>query len=1146
MNRAAILRLVVGAGALLLALLVGVLPGWLGLEGGSAWLLRVGLWVLLVVAAVLLVRLLAPPEAPALRGDDPLVVAFRSARERLAALTRGSGGRAAFDALPVTLLVGPRFTTKTTLVANSGLDPELLAGEVYRGDQVAPTEVVNLWYAGETVWVEAGGALLEDPLRWERLGRLLKPRRLGAVLGRGGQPPRQVVVCLSCEAFQAPGAAESVPATGRALRDRLADLSSQLGIRLPVYVLFTRADRIPHFPGFVQGMTREEVRDLLGAALPVQPRPDPGTHGEREGARVAAAFDGIVRRLAERRLLLLPRSGAAAGSAYEFPREIRKLSGLATSFLVELCRPGQRAVGPFLRGFWFVGVRPVLVDAPAPLPQASAPSTGGGMDATRVFRLQDLQGFQSAPAAQATAGTGRRVPQWVFHERIFRDVLLGDVVGRAITGGGATVDLLRRTALGGAAASLLALLALSTFSFFGNRGLQREARVALEGVARLESSEPELASLDDLRRLEALRQLGVRLREYEIGRPPLGLRMGLYRGSEVFREVRAGYFQALDRVALGRVHQILGAELSSLPDAPDAASEYGRTYASLKAYLITTEHPERSTPDFLSPVLLDRWVGARSNGADGEWGELARRQLDFYATELALEDPYRRALDAGAVVRARAYLNQFAGVDRFYQALVGAASEGNEPVRFGRIYPGSESILQNPHEVPGAFTEGGWSVVQESLADIDRLLGQESWVVGDQALAAVDRARLAEEIRALYLRDYRSQWERFLGAGRVTLGPMGQAGESLLRLGGNQSPVLQMLHLAARNTDVDSTVAAAFQPLHQVTPPEIRDRLVSDGNRPWVDAVSALAQVVTRMAAPNPEPGLDSQGRAAVGDARAVVQQISRSFSIAPEAQGVARSVTQLLEAPIQLAGRLVDAGPARELAGAGASFCASFQPFLRKYPFVQGSMDESTPEDIAAAFLPGGSLLWGFYDGPVREVLVRQGTRYGPRPGAPTALNPAFVEFFNRSVQVSRAFFGDEASPRPEASIQMQLRLETSDALEEITLIVDGRSETFTRTQQNFRTVAWNARSREVRVTGLVGGNRIPLVEVPQGTWSLFRFLQAAAWQPRGGNSFTLEWPETRAGVRLRGQVTLPPQVEPVMRPGHFQGYQCVAQVAR
>lgn len=1146
MTRSATIWLGTGVVLLLSALLVWFLPGWLGLTGSTAWILRGGLWLLLLVAAVLTLKLLLPGSAEAeLRGDDPLVEAFRAARTRLSSLVKGTGkGGSSFDALPVTLVVGPRHATKTTLLANSGLDPELLAGEVYRGDQVAPTEVVNLWYAGETVWVEAGGPLLDDPVRWEKLGRLLSPRRLGAVLGRGGQPPRQAVVCFSCDAFQMSGAAEAIPAAARALRDRLADLSEQLGIRLPVYVVFTKADRIPHFPEFVATLTRDEVRDFLGATFPVTARSDAGTHAEREGSRIATAFDGLVRRLATKRLTVLPRDPAAAGSAYEFPRELRKISGLATSFMVELCRPGQRPVGPFLRGFYFAGVRPVVVESAAAAPAAAAPSGGGGMDATRVFKLQDLQAFQKP--AEAPRGQARRVPQWLFHERVFRDVVLSDQVARAVTGGGARVNLLRRASLATVAVASLVLLALFTLSFLGNRGLQGDARAALAGVQGIESAGGDLPGLEDLQRMEELRQVGARLREYETDGPPLRLRMGLYRGDEVLDAVRRGYFGALDRMALARVHGVLSGRLTALPDEPDPTSDYGTTYSDLKAYLITTDHPDRSTPEFLTPVLLERWVGGPGEGLDEEWLRLARLQMDFYATELVVEDPYDRTADGSTVERARGFLNQFAGADRFYQALVTDAEARNPSIRFAAVFPGSESVVANPYEVSGAYTEGGWASVQESLADIDRLLAGETWVVGEQALSAAERAGLAEEIRNRYVTTYRDQWRQYLQAARVQpLGSPQDAAEKLQRLSGIQSPVLQVLALAARNTAVDSSMAAAFQPVHQVTPPEVRDRFVSESNQMYAQALGTLAQVMGRLSGSTPDPGAAAQGQAAVADAQGVVQSMGNAFAISPEAQGVAGRVNDLLEEPIRMAGRLIEAGPTRELNAGGAGFCSQMQPILRKYPF-NPSGEEATPEDVLAGFEPGASILWSFYQGPVAEVLTRQGTRYGPRPGSGTNLNPAFVDFFNRGVAVTRAFFGNEAGATREPSLQMQIRLETSEVLEEIQLIVDGRTLTFTRVQQGSQPVAWTPRSSRLEVTGLVNGNRVPLVEVPQGTWAIFRFLQQAEWRSEGGNRYALTWPPGDAGVRLTGTLTLGTGVEPIMQPGFFQGFQCVSQVAR
>src|SRR5690606_356713 len=105
---------------------------------------------------------------------------------------------------------------------------------------------------------EAGGGLLDDAGRWQRLLRRLRPTRFAAALGRGRQAPRAAVVCYSCADLVAPGAAEAVPAAARKLRARLAELSRELGVRLPVYVLFTRADAIPYFEDYVRSLSRAE------------------------------------------------------------------------------------------------------------------------------------------------------------------------------------------------------------------------------------------------------------------------------------------------------------------------------------------------------------------------------------------------------------------------------------------------------------------------------------------------------------------------------------------------------------------------------------------------------------------------------------------------------------------------------------------------------------------------------------------------------------------------------------------------------------------------------------------------------------------------------------------------------------------------
>ena len=111
-------------------------------------------------------------------------------------------------------------------------------------------------------------------------------------------------------------------------------------------------------------------------------------------------------------------------------------------------------------------------------------------------------------------------------------------------------------------------------------------------------------SISDLRRLETLGAQLDTLAGYERNGPPLRLEWGLYAGSSIFPALRRSYFEGFERLLFATTRDSMVAELAALPDAPDSASDYGATYNTLKAYLITALHPEKSTEAFLGPALM--------------------------------------------------------------------------------------------------------------------------------------------------------------------------------------------------------------------------------------------------------------------------------------------------------------------------------------------------------------------------------------------------------------------------------------------------------------------------------------------------------------------------------------------------------------
>jgi type VI secretion system protein ImpL len=213
-------------------------------------------------------RKLDPASAgPATPDSINLATLLRDADSRI----RQSGRAKSLAAMPLVYIVGDENSAKTQTVLQSGLDPELIAGNVYQDGAVVPTQLANIWLAGNFILVEAGGALLRQPSLWLKLIKATLPARLGSVFSKGSRlPARSVVLCVSIERLLAPNTSEQIRALAQSLNERLRQLSQTLGIALPAYVLFTKLDNIAPFGEYVGRLSEEEVKAPIGLLLAIQ------------------------------------------------------------------------------------------------------------------------------------------------------------------------------------------------------------------------------------------------------------------------------------------------------------------------------------------------------------------------------------------------------------------------------------------------------------------------------------------------------------------------------------------------------------------------------------------------------------------------------------------------------------------------------------------------------------------------------------------------------------------------------------------------------------------------------------------------------------------------------------------------------------
>lgn len=1137
--------------------LAGVVAFALKLQGSKLWLLVGALALLGLLSAGLLLwylrDTLRPPKVgtPA-SGIDALIAA---ARAQLGA--KRGGGLPNVGSLPVLLVVGPHGSTKTTAVVRSGLDPELLAGDVFQGETVAPTGIANVWFTQNTLVVEAGGALLTDLPTWQRMLRALRPRSLGSALTGRAQAPRRAIVCFGIDQFYQQGSGEAVPAAARDIRARLGEAAKQFGVSLPTYVVFTKLDTVPHFEAYTRNFSDEEAREVLGAAL----LPDAGgagTYSDRATPALDRAFHRLYASLAERRVDTLSREHGAEWKpgAYEFPREFNKLRGLVVEFLREIGRPSELEMSPVLRGFYFTGVQAVFVNEAGtseyPSPTAQQAQSAGVRTATGVFTAS---GAVARPAgAGQRASRTRKVPRWDFLPHVFREVVFGDEAALRLTSAGARVSFWRRLGLGLAAVAGLVLATGFAWSYRGNHALQGKAIAATRGIASLAPNPVDLPSLDALQKLDALRTEVDTLSAYQHTGARAGLGWGLYTGDVLFLDVRNAYFGSFNKLMFAQTRESMLATLRGLPDAPRPTDDYGDAYTLLKAYLVTTTHPEKSTAAFLAPALMSRWLAGRT--LDSARMQLARKQFETYASELRYANPFPDTADAAAVARARSFLRQFAGSERIYQFILAEAAKNNPAVQFNRSVPGAAPYVIASYEVPGAFTKGGASFVTSALKTVDKFLTGESWVVGEDA-GGVDRAKLVAELQGRYEADYSAQWRKFLASAQVArYASIKDAAAKLAVLSGNQSPLLALFSIASQNTNIPSaSVASVFQPVQLVTPPTATDKLIGEKNMPYVSALAAL-QTSLDATANAQGPAAEQAAGAASGNAtsaRSAAKQIAAGFNI--DQGGQVHSIVQaLLEAPIAYAEPLLKNFGAAEINVRARSFCSAVRPLLAKYPFAPDATQQASLAEVAAVLKPGSGSLWRFYEEALASSLPRQGNQFVPNPSSTVKLAPSFVSLMNRAALFADVMFKDN-SAEPHLSFTVQPM--PDNQFSSVTLTIDGeiiRSST----NGNMSTISidWPRVGRDVKLSAGSGGTEPFTVGPFTGPWALFQLFNNAddQWRPVG-SAYRVGWDvgtraqraaSTAPGARITIEVTNVGAASAVLKKGFFTGADCSGDIAR
>lgn len=1054
-------------------------------------------------------------------------------------LGRGQRGRAALYALPWYLFIGPPGAGKTTAIANSGLNFPL-GSDRTRG--VGGTRNCDWFFSDTAILLDTAGRYMteqEDAEEWLAFLDTLKQHRTE-------RPINGVIVGIAL-ASDKPG--EFVLASARpddlerhadAIRRRADELVQRLGVRLPVYLVFTKCDMLQGFVEFFGEMTRREREQIWGCTFDEKQQASSNLRAVFE-----EEFDRLTGTLVNRRSARLsrPMKREQRQKVYAFPLQLASVKDNLARFVGRLFQPNPYQENPIFRGFYFTSGT-----------QEGVPLDQVIQAIARQFELATTGETLSEPMEEAKS---------YFIRDFFTDVVIPDQYMVRRTSKASRTGSVRRVGVMVAAAVLLGLFVLGTSQALvrGKMSLNevREAAASV-GVVRWDDR---AAALDNLARVGGLGQEVERLD----ASPLLGL--GLYRNGTVqapsrrlFLDHARAFVRAYPLQELERRMRLATRQAQVQDTAREALT------ADLKAYLLLTHFEEASARldeegnrNFLIRYLTDLAADDLEPQAAGMTrGELRARietPVTAYVEALREDVTLAMASDGNLVQGARRRIDEPISERVLYERLR-LDGRGLRPFTLADV-PGRYSHrLESSAEVSGFFTQRGWETfVRDKIDAVSQDPTGEDWVMGRTGERASvnlgSQQEVAAKLEDLYFSDYAAAWLNFLRSVQVRpFEDLRDAGRGLGELSdANDSPIAYLLAYVTNETFFEDVLGEQLEGVADAVRQRAENRVQrrtgvrirtgegdEEGEHPvnqrlrWLHALQAdqfqsggasgdFYQAIDALR----EAGLQLDGL--TGDALQAAEfagdvldndggDLERQVRVISNALSTfnAEARRHLFEAPVEQAWQAVLATAQTYLSERWREVV--YEPFQRSlaslYPFDPNSLLDAPLFDVEAFFNPQSGAVPTFIDEELTPFIGRDLDRPATWKGRGIALSPSAREAVGRAQRIgSDAFTGGRLQVAFELQPEQPEKTVNAPAVDQVSIRLLGKEDTYRLGFQRWTAFEWPGGADAMLSVSTQVGDLPP--QRYDGDWALFRMLQQARITPRTQAEFELRWVFERPG---------------------------------
>lgn len=687
--------------------------------------------------------------------------------------------------LPWYIIIGPPGSGKTTALINSGLEfplAEQTGSASLQG--IGGTRNCDWWFTNDAVMIDTAGRYTTqdshrgvDSSAWNGFLKLLKKNR-------PRRPINGAIIAISVQDLLLQ-TEEERSWHAKTIRNRIDELTSNLGVKFPVYIMLTKCDLISGFTEFFNDYGHYDREDVCGITFPLE------ENRSTDFDWWSGEYDNLVNRMFDRVLgrVHQERDIQRRTKIQLFPQELANLKSSIESFLRQTFSSSRYHDMPYLRGVYF---------------------SSGTQDGTPIDRMMTSisQNYGMNPSAvQSAPGQGKSY----FISRLFKELIFSE---SELVGTNKKTEKIYRWGRKSAYITLLGMffgsLAAWTGSIASNQLLLNDIDTY---ITKYESENRRIKSWNtDLRRvLPTLNALHSASLVYDKNEHPWLSNFGLYNGA-VDQRLDELYLSNLNLLFEPRVTKYLEKDLRT------AKNEPGVLYDDLKTYLMYQD-PENFDKHYLLNWYKTAWKNEFSSKL------VVQKQLNTHL--VAFLDDYAGdiKLDKLLIESSRNHLMRIPVATRIYERIK-TNEEYSTRINIGN-YLGESSydIFKYNNKalasftMPYLFTKNAYDELDFSSESpyLNAILSDD-WVLSSNNRRTNSRTNLnyddsqleeiGERVKSLYLADYAQHWNRSLSLLDLKgFSSLSMASKRLAELSDAvYSPITRMLEVTSANTQLSPYV----------------------------------------------------------------------------------------------------------------------------------------------------------------------------------------------------------------------------------------------------------------------------------------------------------------------------------------------------